>query len=77
MLQSSAQLASAATGERLLRLNDVEARTGLRKSSIYLWQKNGTFPAGIRLGPRAVAWPESEIANWIAEKIRSARGVQP
>jgi prophage regulatory protein len=63
-------------GERLLRLPDVEARTGLRKSAIYAGMKAGTFPACIKLGPRAAAWPESDIAGWIAAKIRSARGAQ-
>lgn len=64
-------------GERLLRLPDVEARTGLKKSAIYSGQKNGTFPKCIKLGPRASAWPLSSIENWIAEKIRGARGEQP
>ena len=64
------------TGETLLRLPDVEGRTGLKKSAIYAGMKAGTFPACIKLGPRAAAWPESHISNWIASKIRGARGVQ-
>lgn len=63
-------------GERLLRLPEVEARTGLKKSAIYAGMKAGTFIKCIKLGPRAAAWPESEISKWIAERIRSARGVQ-
>lgn len=59
--------------ERLLRLPDVEARTGLKKSAIYAGMKSATFPVCIKLGPRAAAWPESDIANWIASKIRAAR----
>lgn len=64
------------TGERLLRLPDVEARTGLKKSAIYAGMKAGTFPACIKLGPRAAAWPESDISNWIASRIRAGRGGQ-
>ena len=63
-------------GERLLRLPDVEARTGLKKSAIYAGIKSGTFPVPVKLGPRAAAWPESEIASWISTKIRQPRGVQ-
>ena len=61
---------SQRTGERLLRLPDVEARTGLKKSAIYAGMKAGTFPTCVKLGPRAAAWPLSEIESWIAERIR-------
>jgi prophage regulatory protein len=58
------------TGERLLRLPDVETRTGLKKSAIYAGMRAGTFPICIKLGPRAAAWPASAIDTWIAERIR-------
>ncbi len=61
------------TGERLLRLPDVEARTGLKKSAIYAGMKAGTFPSCIKLGPRAAAWPSSAVDAWIAERIREGR----
>lgn len=64
------------TGERLLRLPGVIAKCGLEKSAIYAGMKAGTFPRCIKLGPRASAWPESEINSWIAERIRAARGAQ-
>lgn len=64
------------TGDTLLRLNSVESRTGLKKSAIYAGMKAGTFPACIKLGPRAAAWPESHISSWIASKIRGARGLE-
>ena len=71
------QSKSETTGERLLRLPEVEARIGLGKSAIYAGMKAGTFPACIKLGPRAAAWTLSDIDNWIASKIRGARGVRP
>lgn len=67
---------SHTSGERLLRLPDVEARTGLKKSAIYAGMKARTFPTCIKLGSRAAAWPLSAIEAWIAEKIRSASKVQ-
>ncbi len=72
MQEHSTQTAQA--GERLLRLPDVEARTGLKKSAIYAGMKAGTFPQCLKLGPRAAAWPQSSIDGWIAEKIRDSRG---
>lgn len=61
------------TGERLLRLPDVEARTGLKKSAIYAGMKAGTFPACVKLGPRAAAWSLSSVESWIYERIGSAQ----
>ena len=67
---------SSTSGERLLRLPDVEARTGLKKSAIYASMKAGTFPRCLKLGLRASAWPSSEIDTWIAERIRDGRRVR-
>lgn len=54
--------------QRLLRLPDVERLTGLKKSSLYAGMKAGTFPACVRLSVRAVAWRESDIAAWQAQR---------
>jgi prophage regulatory protein len=70
------QESPSTTGERLLRLPDVEARTGLKKSAIYSGMKSGSFPACVKLGPRAAAWPLSHVENWIADRIRAGRGGQ-
>jgi prophage regulatory protein len=59
--------------DRLLRLPEVESLVGLRKSAIYAGMKAGDFPPCIKLGPRAAAWPESEIQAWIAARIRTSR----
>ena len=64
---------TSTSGERLLRLPDVEIKTGLRKSAVYAGMKAGTFPKCIKLGPRASAWPLSSIENWIAEKISESK----
>lgn len=63
------------TGETLLRLPQVEARTGLKKSAIYAGMKSSppTFPPCIKLGPRAAAWSSSSIDAWIAERIATAQ----
>lgn len=58
--------------ERLLRLPDVEALVGLRKSSIYDAVKRGEFPRPIRLSRRAVCWPSSAIEAWIQARIEKA-----
>lgn len=51
---------------RLIRLPEVMARVGLRRSSIYHRMSDGRFPKGRSLGPRCVVWVEAEIDAWIA-----------
>ena len=58
---------------KLIRLPIVEDRTGLGKSSVYAGVRAGTFPPPVRLSARAVAWRESDIDQWIAERT-TARG---
>lgn len=57
--------------ERLLRLPDVEALTGLKKSSIYDAMKRGEFPSALKLSRRAVCWNSGAIDRWISERIKA------
>lgn len=54
---------------RLIRIREAIQRTGLSKSSIYDLMAQGRFPQTVRLGGRSVAFVESEIDSWIAERI--------
>jgi prophage regulatory protein len=58
----------------ILRRKQVQARTGLSRSTIYAFIKAGVFPKPVPLGPRAVGWIESEVSNWIATRMQMARG---
>ena len=60
--------------ERLLRLPAVESLTALKKSSIYAGMKARTFPPCVRLSARAVAWRESDIAAWQAQRLQTGGG---
>ncbi|MDD2978062.1 AlpA family transcriptional regulator [Aquabacterium sp.] len=59
----------------ILRRKQVEARTGLSRSTIYDRVKAGTFPAPVSLGAKAVGWIESEIDAWLTAQIRKSREV--
>ena len=52
-----------------LKRPEIEKRTGLKRSTIYEKIKAGTFPKPVKLGARAVAWPEAEINAWMEERI--------
>lgn len=58
----------------LIRLPAVEALTGLKRSSIYAAMRAGTFPCSLRLAVRAVAWRESEVLAWCAERSKTGGG---
>ncbi|MDP2085943.1 MAG: AlpA family transcriptional regulator [Gemmobacter sp.] len=55
--------------ERILRRPDVEARTGLSRSTIYHWMKEGTFPKPVALGARLVGWRESDVQSWLEARL--------
>jgi prophage regulatory protein len=62
----------------ILRRKQVEARTGLARSTIYQYIQEGAFPKPVQLGPRAVGWIEAEVSEWIRTRLKVARhGVQP
>lgn len=56
-------------GDTILRLPEVEKRTGLRRASIYRRAAAGTFPKPVRLGPNSTGWLESEIDGFIANAV--------
>jgi prophage regulatory protein len=53
----------------IIRRHEVEARTGLARSTIYDRIKKGTFPAPVSLGYKAVGWIESEIEAFLSARI--------
>lgn len=55
--------------QTLLRLPRVKAETGASRSTIYLRIQQGLWPKPVKLGPRSVAWPASEIAALNAARI--------
>lgn len=55
----------------LLRRPAVEAVTGLSRSSIYAMMDKDEFPRPIRIGRRAVAWQQSAIEAWLANRQTS------
>lgn len=54
--------------DRHLRRPAVQDLTGLSRSTIYDLMAKGVFPRPVRLTKKAVAWPESAIADWLAKR---------
>lgn len=53
---------------RILRLTEVKEVTGLSRSTIYQYIKDGLFPPQIKLGLRCVGWTEKDVTMWIDSK---------
>lgn len=60
--------------QSLIRLTEVQRRTGYSKAWIYRLLKEERFPASIKIGSRAIAFIESEIDEWINQRIAESRG---
>lgn len=69
------QLARVKRSEALLRIDQVEARVGFRKSKIYALAKDEPLLRPVRISARCVAWPESRIEAFIAKVIARSDGV--
>jgi len=54
---------------KIIRLPEVMKNTGLARSTIYKMITAKTFPVQISLGAKSVGWLESDIQNWIQDKI--------
>lgn len=59
---------SSSDPARVLRLPEVIAMVGLRRSSIYGMVAAGMFPRPVRLGARAVAWRRADLEAWLAAR---------
>ncbi len=55
--------------ESFVRLPEVKKITGLSRSSIYEYIRQGHFPQQIPLGGRVVGWRRSQVSAWVEEKI--------
>lgn len=59
--------------QNLIRLSDVMKRTGYSRAWIYRLLKEERFPKPIKIGIRSIAFIESEIDEWINQRILASR----
>jgi prophage regulatory protein len=64
--------------DRIIRENEVFARTGRSRVSIWRAERLNEFPRRRKIGPRSIGWLESEIENWLATRpLANIPCVQP
>jgi prophage regulatory protein len=54
----------------LLLASEVMELVRLRRSELYRQLGLGRFPPPVRLGERRVAWRQSDVERWMAERRR-------
>lgn len=54
----------------IMRQPAVEAETGYARSTVWHHVKNGLLPKPIKIGPRAVGWPQAEISAVMNARIQ-------
>lgn len=57
----------------LIRLSEVQRRTGHSKAWLYRLMSQGKFPSSVKIGSRAIAFVEREIDDWINQRIEESR----
>lgn len=59
-----------AKADRLMRLPDVMAATGLARTSLWELERVGKFPKRMKRaeGSRAVVWSADEVERWVAHR---------
>jgi prophage regulatory protein len=55
--------------DRLIRVKEVMACTGLSIGSIRRFEARNQFPKRVKIGPRCVGWYESDVRDYIADPV--------
>lgn len=59
--------------DRLLRLAEVEAATGCKKTTIYKLMREGKFPPRVRITARMSVWSEAAVLTWVQDRINGGQ----
>ena len=62
---------------KILRLPDVLQRCGLSRSSLYALMAENQFPKSVKISMRSVGWVESDLDDWVQNRIDIARASNP
>ena len=54
---------------KFLRIKDVVEKTGLGKSTIWLWAGDGRFPKPKKISPRVTVWLSDELDLWLEKQV--------
>ena len=75
----SKQKSNTLTNRRIIRWPKVHNKVDLCRSHVHKLVSQGLFPAPIKLTPngRASGWIESEVNEWLEQRITDSRSNNP
>lgn len=53
----------------LLTIEELCKYTHYKRSSLYRWMKEGTFPKPLKLGERRVRWNKKDVDKWFKKQL--------
>lgn len=62
---------------KMLRLKEVLSITGLSRSTIYKLISDCQFPRQVHLSEKSVGWYDTEILNWVRDRIELRAPFRP
>jgi len=54
--------------EYFMRIKEVIKTSGLPETTLYRCIREGTFPKSVKIGAKAVAWPASQVNQWVEDR---------
>lgn len=54
---------------KFVRERERRELTGVPISTWYRWMANGDAPKPVNIGPKAVAWLDTELSDWQSKRI--------
>lgn len=53
---------------RYIRFNELVSITGVSRTTIWRWEREGILPKHHKIGPNSVAWLSTDIDNWMEKQ---------
>ena len=51
----------------IIRTPELLKLVGVSASTLWRWERNGSFPTRLRLGPNVTGWLRSDVEQWILQ----------
>ena len=70
IIKSTSHDLSRDSTDSILRMPEVKRITGLSRTTIWRYEKDGRFPQRVMLGGGSIGWYSSEVLKWVASRKR-------
>lgn len=72
MTSAKADMDTATPEHCILRISEVERRTGYKRCYIYRLIRAGQFPDRSRIGIRSVGWDSVAVDQWVRARLNQS-----